>query len=414
MDEKWDVVIIGGGASGLIAGATSASLGAKTLILEKMPKCALKVGISGKGRANVTCDYPINEFVTHYNAGGKFLRSAFSHFFVQNTISLFDSLGVPCTVERGRRVFPKSGKAHDVRMALIRNSENHDVTISHNKTVEQIRFCNDCFKITSINSQYTSRSLILATGGASYPQTGSSGDGYEFAEKFGHNLIPIKPALIYLLCDGANFSSLDGLNLKNVYISLLRGDKKLDGAQGEAAFVKNGLGGAIPIQFSRKVKDVKADAVEIDLKPALDHSKLDSRLLRELSHSKKKIHRVMRSLLPAALIPEILHDTHIDPDKPSSQITKEERKKLRLFLKGWRLPIKGIGPLEEAIVTAGGVDLRQVNQKTLESKIVNNLFFSGEVLDIDGETGGFNLQAAFSTGYLAGKSAASVSVRRSQ
>lgn len=407
MIEKRDVIIIGAGASGLIAGAVSAKEQASTLILEKMPKCALKVGISGKGRANVTCDLPIQEFVTHYNAGGKFLRSAFSHFFVKDTVALFESLGVPCVTERGNRVFPKSGKAHDIRMALIRNARQNGCSIKVNEPVEKVRFSENLFRIKTQNSRYESRRLIIATGGASYPRTGSTGDGYLLAQKFGHSLIPIRPSLIYLKCEGCALDSLDNLNLINVYLSFLKGDKKVAGALGEATFSKYGLGGPIPLQYSRKVVDGETDSVEIDFKPALSHSQVDKRILRELSDPKKKMKQVLRSLLPAALIPIILEHTQSDPEKEASQITRGERKKIRLFLKGWRLSLTGVGPFEEAIVTAGGVDLRQIDKKTLESKIIKGLLFCGEILDIDGETGGFNLQAAFSTGYLAGLSASS-------
>jgi len=405
--SKKQLIIIGGGASGLIAAHAAAKAGADVIVLEKMTKCALKVGISGKGRANITNDIPVHEFTSKYPAGGKFLRSSFSRFFVADTIDMFDKLGVPCTVGQGNRVFPESEKAHDVRTALVKLAKKSGATIYDQALVKSVKFSDGLFHIKTDGWDFDCEKLIIATGGLSYPQTGSSGDGLSFAKNLGHTVIDCRPALVYLKVAGNEFSSFAGRTLKNIEFAIKSGEKDLDRKRGELVFEKEGIGGAIPISMARLVADSKADAAEIDFKPALSHKKLDARLLREFQSHTRPISATLKTLLPEWIVAEFLFAVGIDGSTPSSQISKEQRKKIRLKLKGWRFKIEGPGPIERGIVTAGGVDLRQINKKTLESKLIPGLYFCGEVLDIDGVTGGFNLQAAFSTGFVAGTFAAS-------
>jgi predicted Rossmann fold flavoprotein len=407
------LIVIGAGASGLIAAGRAAQCGADVVILEKMPRPARKLMITGKGRCNLTNIAEIHEFVHHFGTNGKFLHRAFGAFFSGDLLSLLDDLGVETLTERGGRVFPKSNSAREIVDALTRWVKQLGVGIHTTSPVKAIKVGNS--KIESVivagGKEYACEALIIATGGASYPATGSSGDGYKFAESVGHRINPIHPALVPLEVSGEICGRLQGLSLKNVNLTLLVNDKKVREEFGEMLFTHYGLSGPIVLTVSgmavRAIAAGKSVRVSIDLKPALDDKILDTRLLREFSeHSKKQFSSVLRTLMPLKMIPVCAELTGIPEDMRVSQISGTERKALRNWLKGFALEISGYRPFEEAIITSGGVDVREVNPGTMESKIIKNLYFAGEVLDIDADTGGYNLQAAFSTGWLAGTSAA--------
>jgi predicted Rossmann fold flavoprotein len=407
------LIVIGAGASGLIAAGRAAQCGADVVILEKMQRPARKLMITGKGRCNLTNIAEIHEFVSHFGTNGKFLHRAFGAFFSSDLLSLLDDLGVETVTERGGRVFPKSNSARDVVNALTRWIKQLGVEIHVSSSVKSLKVSNSKIEgaIVKGGKEYSCDTLIIATGGASYPATGSSGDGYKLAESVGHRIFPIHPALVPLDVSGEICERLQGLSLKNVNLTLLVNGKKEREEFGEMLFTHFGLSGPIVLTVSgtavRAIAAGKSVRVSIDLKPALDDKKLDARLLREFSeHSKKQFSSVLRTLLPSKMIPICAELAGIPEDRKVSRISGVERKTLRNWLKGFELEISGYRPFEEAIITSGGVDVREVNPGTMESKIVKSLYFAGEVLDIDADTGGYNLQAAFSTGWLAGTSAA--------
>jgi predicted Rossmann fold flavoprotein len=412
------VIVIGGGASGLIAAGEAAKSGAKVFILEKMRQVGRKILISGKGRCNITNTLKTSELIKRFGKNGKFLRQSLARFSQIDVIQFFGDIGVETKEERGGRVFPVSDSAKEVVDALVHWNRTQGVEIITGAKVENLIIEND--KITGVEfSQdemrqtkvYKADSVIVATGGLSYAATGSSGDGYKFAKSAGHKLIPLRPSLVPLLTAGRIAQELQGLSLKNVNASLWIDDKKVDEEFGEMLFTHFGLSGPIILTLSRKAvefveNNVKVE-ISIDLKPALDYQKLDQRLLRDLSElSRKQFKTLLQGLLPTKLIPVCSYLLKIEPESECNQITQSERKALKLWLKDFRFKITGHRSFKEAIVTAGGVDLKDINPKTQESKLVEGLFFAGEVLDLDGDTGGFNLQAAFSTGLVAGKSAA--------
>jgi len=415
---KRKVIIIGGGASGLIAAGQAAKAGADVLVLEKMPRPGRKLRITGKGRCNLTNEKPLPEFISHFGRNGKFLIPAFSGFFTSELKSFFRSIGVPTVTERGDRVFPASDKAEDVVEALIRWVNNLGVTIKNNSSVKcllvengQIIGARLAGEKSSAYQDFKAKAVIIATGGASYPATGSSGDGYKLAEAVGHTMIPIRPALVPLETAGDIAPRLQGLSLRNVNAKLYIEGKKKAEEFGEMVFTHFGLSGPIILTLSKHAVDAlrqeKKCAISIDLKPALDDVKLDARLLRDIQeHGNKKFSSMLKGLLPQNLIPVCVDITRVLSDTPVNQLTSVERKTLKTWLKDFRLEINSYRSFNEAIITAGGVSTREVDPRTMESKIIKGLYLAGEVLDIDADTGGYNLQAAFSTGWLAGQSAA--------
>jgi len=407
------VIVVGGGAAGLMAAGQAAELGAETLLLEKMNRPGRKLRIAGKGRCNLTNVVPLSEFITHFGPNGRFLRQAFSRFFTSELVAFFEELGVRTVAERGGRVFPVSGQAQDVVDALVRWVGERGVTLRTRSPVERLLV--EGGRVVGVQVSrgrvYRADAVIVATGGASYPATGSTGDGYRLAESVGHTIVPIRPALVPLETAGDIAPRLQGLSLRNVTVRVWVDGKKQAEAFGEMLFTHFGLSGPIILSLSRQVVDALRLAqrviLSIDLKPALDERKLDARLLRDLdAHGKQQFRTFLKGLLPRKLIPVCIDLTGIRPDKAGHQITAQERKRLRMWLKDFRLEVTGYRPFTEAIITAGGVDTREVNPRTMASRLVEGLYFAGEVLDVDADTGGYNLQAAFSTGWVAGRSAA--------
>ena len=407
------VIVVGAGAAGLMAAGRAAEAGAETLLLEKMRRPGRKLEITGAGRCNLTNVSPLAEFIEHFEPNGRFLRQAFSQFFASEQVDFFSERGLATVTERGGRVFPASGRAQDVVETLCRWVAERGVTVGTLSPVRRLLV--DGHRVVGValprGRVHRADAVVLATGGASYPATGSTGDGYELARSVGHKVVPIRPALVPLETAGRTARDLQGLSLKNVTLSARMDGKKQAQAFGEMLFTHFGLSGPIVLALSRKVVDAlragEKVTVSIDLKPALDERQLEARLLRDLTaHGRQKFGTLLKGLLPRKLIPVCAESTGISPDKLAHQVTAPERKRLRVWLKDFRLDVAGHRPFEEAIITAGGVDTREVDPRTMASRLVDGLYLTGEVLDIDGDTGGYNLQAAFSTGWVAGRCAA--------
>jgi predicted Rossmann fold flavoprotein len=402
--EQWDVIIIGGGAAGLIAAGSASRGGAKVLVLEKTHRVGRKLSITGKGRCNVTTALPVEQAVDHYPSGGPFLQSAFSRFFAGDIIDLLERRDVPCVTERGQRVFPKSGKAGDVVNALYRYARSDGAAVRTKATVSDIETHPVGFLLTVSGKAMLAQRVIIATGGKSYPKTGSTGDGYRWAQRLGHSLTPPRPTLVPLMI--APLPVPVDVLLRNVGVTLLDGKKKVAEGFGEAQLDTKTLSGAIPLDLSRDIMDRAKPVFSIDFKPALDEEKLDARLRRDLElDGKRPLRHVLSGLLPKAAIPLFVALLGLDAEKRCAEVNKKTRTALRQMLKDFRLPVTATRGYDEALVTAGGVPLDEVDPRTLESKIAPKLYFCGEVLDIDAKTGGFNLQAAFSTGFVAGQAA---------
>lgn len=415
--KETDLIIIGGGPAGLMAAVQAATAGTKTLLLEKMHRPGRKLGITGKGRCNLTNTAPINEFIQHFGKNGRFLRQAFSRFFSQELLNFLKSQGVATVTERGGRVFPESSEAREIVDALENWARKNRASLLPHHRVMEILVCENQVtgvrteKVSGKSEEIRSQAVILACGGASYPGTGSTGDGYELARKLGHKIIPVRPALVPLETAGTVASQLVKLTLRNVAVQLWIDGKKQTSAFGEMSFTAFGVSGPVILSLSKPAVNAlrlqKQVTISIDLKPALDHPKLDARLLRDLTeHSNQPFRTILKGLLPVQLIPVCLEFTEIPAEKPGNQITAAERKRLRLWLKDFHLAITGHRPMAEALVTAGGIRLSEIDPRTMMSRKINGLFFAGEVLDLDADTGGYNLQAAFSTGWLAGTAAA--------
>ena len=407
------VIVVGAGAAGLMAAGQAAEAGARVLLLEKMECPGRKLRIAGKGRCNLTNVAPLEDFLAHFGPNGCFLRQAFARFFTPDLVAFFEGLGVRTVTERGGRVFPASGQAQDVVDALVRWVRRCGVTLHTRSPV--VRLLTEGKRVIGVRvadgRTYPSDAVIVATGGASYPATGSTGDGYRLAEAVGHTIVPIRPALVPLETAGDVAPRLQGLSLRNVTARLLVDGRERAAGFGEMLFTHFGVSGPIILALSRQAVDAlregKRVAIAIDLKPALDEQILDARLLRDLdTHGKRHFRTLLKGLLPAKLIPVCIDLVGIPPDKAAHQITAKERARLRTWLKDFRLEVSGHRPLAEAIVTAGGVALNEVDPRTMGSRLIEGLYFAGEVLDLDADTGGYNLQAAFSTGWVAGRSAA--------
>jgi predicted Rossmann fold flavoprotein len=412
--NDYDVVAVGAGAAGLIAAGRVAELGGKVLLLEKMERAGRKLLITGKGRCNITNDAPQSEFFDHIYPNSHFLKHAFATFFSGDIIRLLKQYGTETIVERGGRVFPASGKSADVVQALLRWVHTNHVEIRYGHQVERIITIGGevkgiLVKVGGKSVNITCRKIILCTGGCSYPATGSTGDGYRMAKKAGHIIETPHPALVPIETEGDLAQRLQGLSLKNVKAILWVSGKKLKEEFGEMLFTHFGLSGPIILSLSRFIVEELLNGhkveVSVDLKPALDEMKLDRRLLRDLDeHGKKKMENIFRMWLPSSLIPVFLNELEIDGQKEGHQLQAKERKKILMMMKDLRFRITGYRPFKEAIITAGGVVTNEINARTMESKLVKNLYFAGEVIDLDADTGGFNLQLAFSTAWLAAQS----------
>lgn len=410
------LVVIGGGAAGMMAAGRAGELGAQVLLYEKNKKLGRKLLITGKGRCNVTNSGDLDTFIQSYHGKGRFLYSAFNHFFRDDLISLLHRFGVELKVERGGRVFPVSDQATDIVQALIRYCQESNVQIKTEEVQEILTEKNRVKGLKTSRGFVECESLIIATGGKSYAATGSTGDGYKWAARFGHTVITPRPALVPLNIQESWVKELQGLALKNVEVTLLQGEKVLGNEFGELLFTHFGVSGPVILTLSHLVVEKRAQEglnLRINLKPALNEEKLEQRLQRDFQkYQRKQVQNALDDLLPQRLIPVVISLSSISPEKFVHQITKAERRNLVRTLRNLRMTVLGPRSLAEAIITAGGISLQEINSGTMESKIIKGLYFAGEVLDLDGFTGGFNLQAAFSTGYLAGESAAeSVALR---
>ena len=405
---KNNVIIIGGGAAGLIAGAESAKRGNRTIILEKNSRPARKVMITGKGRCNVTnACFEIDELIKNVVTNPRFMYSAFSSFMPYDTIALLEDYGVPTKIERGDRVFPESDKAVDVVDALVKNATDSGAEIIQG-TAKAFRF--DGERISAVllddGTELECDAVAVCTGGASYSKTGSTGDGYRLAKSVGHTVVEPKPSLVPLVCRNNFIPALQGLSLKNVAVRVLDGGREVYSDFGEMLFTHFGVSGPVVLSASSHMKEPekKDYKLVIDLKPALDEEKLDKRLQRDFAENNNKdFINSLSNLLPRKLIPVIVRLSGIEPSVKCNQITRAQRQSLVRLLKAFTVDVTGFRPIEEAIVTSGGVNVKEIEPKTMKSKIVPNLYFAGEVIDVDAYTGGFNLQIAFSTGFLCGK-----------
>lgn len=401
-------VIIGGGAAGLMAAAESAKAGNDAVIIEKMPKCARKLMITGKGRCNVTnACFDLNELISNVPKNPRFLYSAFSEFMPYDTIAFFEELGVKTKIERGNRVFPVSDKASDIVDALVKNAKKHGVTVI-NSQAKSFEMNNGRIAavVLSNGEKIECSSAAICTGGKSYPSTGSTGDGYILARSVGHNITKISPSLVPLVCSNNFIPRLQGLSLKNISVRLYQREKLLYSDFGEMLFTHFGVSGPVVLSASSHIRSIEKGGLRlvIDLKPALDCSALDKRILRDFSQELNKAFiNSLSALLPKKLIPVIVDLSGIEPSKKVNAITKEERRRLVELIKNFSVDISDFYDIEAAVVTSGGVDVKEINPKTMQSKLVDNLYFAGEVIDVDAYTGGFNLQIAFSTGVLCGR-----------
>ena len=410
--DKYDVIVVGAGPAGLLAAGRAAELGSRVVLLEKMRQPGRKLLITGKGRCNITNDANIGEFVKHVFPDGRFLRNAFSQFYSADIIALLAKYGVESTLERGGRYFPASNQSSDVLKALMAWNSDCGVEVKCGQKVEGLHIENDVIAGVKVNGVLLAApKVILATGGKSYPATGSNGEGYELARRAGHTIVRPRPALVPVETMGGIAQKLQGLNLKNVKASVWSGGRKLGDQFGEMLFTHFGLSGPIILTLSRIVVDELHEGKEveilIDMKPALDDEKLDLRLQRDLNdNGRKKLANIFKLWLPASMVDVYLELLQFDSEKECSQVSSKERKKIRHLLKNLPFKVSHHRSFKEAIITAGGVSVKEITPKTMESKLKRGLYFAGEMLDVDAETGGYNLQIAYSTGWLAGQSAA--------
>lgn len=404
------VVVIGAGAAGLMAAGKAAERGLDVTLIEKNDRVGKKILISGKGRCNITNAADINEFIENIPGNGNFLYSAFYNFSNEDLIRFFNKYGLKTKVERGGRVFPQSDRSKDVVDALGKYINKYNVKLLLNAPVHSIQADNGKVRSVILKDGRTidCDSIILATGGLSYPNTGSTGDGYKMAKSLGHTIRELRPSLVPLVTEEPWVKELQGLSLRNISISVLNNDgEKIYSDFGELLFTHFGVSGPVILSCSRHLIKYNYSGVRliIDLKPALSERKLYERVHRDFDKfSRKQYKNSLNELLPQKLIPVIIELSGIPPDKFVNQISREERKNLVHLMKSLTLKITGSRPIEEAIITAGGVSTNEINPSTMESKIVRGLFFAGEIIDVDGYTGGYNLTIAFSTGYLAGAS----------
>ena len=403
------VVVIGGGAAGLMAAVIAGREGAKVTILEKMNYVGKKMGITGKGRCNITNACDMSDFIKNTPGNGKFLYGAYERFTNEDLLQLLHDAGLETKVERGGRVFPASDSALDVRNTFMKLMKHYVVDVHLEEPVKKILVDDDTVTgVVTDKETYHADAVVIATGGKSYPATGSTGDGYILAAQVGHKITDIRPSLVPIVTEESWVKDLMGLSLRNVELSVVAKNKVQAKMFGEMMFTHFGITGPIVLSLSHTVgklmrkKNIGTIGLDINLKPALSPETLDKRLQKDFDlYSKKQLINGMKDLLPSRLIPLIIELAGIDPQKPINQISKEERQQIGYMLQHMPLTVKGLRPVEEAIVTAGGISLKEFNPKTMESKLVKGLYGAGEVWDIDAFTGGYNLQAAFSTGYVA-------------
>lgn len=402
---RFDVIIIGGGASGSMAGITSARLGKKVAILEKNGFIGKKLNITGKGRCNVTNNCDIQQLMQNIPRNPKFLYSAFSMLSPKDVMDFFESINVPLKTERGNRVFPISDKATDVSKALEKELKRLGVKILEENATELLVQDGVCTGVKTNKNTYLADSVLIATGGKSYTGTGSTGDGYKFAQEVGHTVTKLVPSLVPIVAEEKYCSDMMGLSLKNVRLNLMDNDKCIYSELGEMLFTHFGVSGPLVLSASSHISKMQQNRykIYIDLKPALSVDTLDKRIQRDFSENiNKSFINSLNKLLPNKIIPVVAKLSGIKFDTKVNQITREQRLHLIDIIKNFPITIKDFRPLNEAIITSGGISVKEINPKTMQSKLVKGLFFSGEVIDVDAYTGGFNLQIAFSTGYVAG------------
>lgn len=413
------VIVIGGGPSGMMAAITAAESGNKVILLEKMERLGRKLLITGKGRCNITSSLPIDDFIQNTPGNGHFLYSCFKNYNNQDIIRFLKSQGLEVKEERGNRIFPVTDKSLDVLECFKKRLKELNVEIVYNTKVTEIIPKNEkgILQVKTVdNKLFEAEKVVLATGGKSYPLTGSTGDGYKIAQKLGHTVTPIRPSLVPLECyDKKMCKDLQGLSLRNVRIEIknIENNKVIYEDFGEMLFTHFGVSGPTILSGSahlvryKNIEELlksKKIILKIDFKPALSEEKLDERILRDFSEFKnKQFKNSLEKLLPQKLIPIIIEKSKINPDKKVNEITKQERKNIVKLLKNFEISISAFGPIDEAIITSGGINIKEINPKTMESKLVPGLYFAGEIIDVDAYTGGFNLQIAYSTGFTAGK-----------
>ncbi|MGE0076262.1 MAG: NAD(P)/FAD-dependent oxidoreductase [Bacteroidales bacterium] len=411
LDKSYDIVIIGAGPAGLIAAGRASMLGASVAIFEKMEKPARKLRITGKGRCNITNMRPFNEFIQEITPNPRFLNKAFGAFFNKHIVELIENMGVKTVTERGQRVFPVSGKAWDVADAIVKWAKKQGVEIFNHSLVSGIITEGNSVKGIRLenNNTVACNAVIIATGGKSYPATGSTGDGYKFAEQLGHSIVNLRPSLTGLETQ-PSFPQLNKLNLRNVNTSLYIDGHRSSEEFGEVEFTEYGLDGPCILRLSLQAIDAFRSgnkvSISIDLKPALSHDKLRNRIERDSSKSANyTVGMLFKELLPSQLVSVFLRHLKLSSLKLAKELTSEEKDRLINMLKDFAFQMKGHRDWNEAIITAGGINLKEIDSKTMASKLVDGLYFAGEIIDITGNTGGYNLQIAFSTGWLAGQSA---------
>ena len=411
--EKFNTLIIGGGAAGLMAAVRSASLGRKVAIAEKNHSVGEKVLISGRGRCNFTNAEPdINTFISKYGDNGKFLYSAFNKFSPADTVKFFNKIGVESVEERGKRIFPAAGGSQRVLDALIMQCKKFNVKIMRSTPVKALKVKNSRVQyVITDNDEYTADKYIIATGGKSYPKTGSTGDGYDFARQAGHTVTKLFPALVSVRTKETWVKLASGCNLRNVRLNVILDNKKIDERFGEMEFTNFGLSGPIVMDLSSHVPDWmdgnRAVEFSLDLKPTLTHEILIERIKRDIKkfEGQRRFFGLVRSLVPAGMVKLILELSDVPHDKPVEYISDEEISELADLLKDIRMNVNGLWSFNNAVITRGGVKLDEIDPTTMKSKICENLYFAGEILDLNGPSGGFNLQICWSTGYVAGSEA---------
>lgn len=408
---SYDIAVIGGGPSGMFAAGFAASKGKKVVLIEKKERLGKKILITGKGRCNITnAETDMRKFAGVFGKNGKFLLSAFRKFGPAETVNFFNERGVKTKTERGNRIFPVSDDAESVLNMLVRFLNESGVNILTNSSIKKFILKDGMIEgIILTDKIILSKKTIVCTGGFSYPATGSTGDGYEWAMEFGHTVMKPKPSLTPLITDEKWVGDLQGLELENVGVSVFQNGKKHDDRFGDVKFANDGLSGPTIIDMSKFIGELLMNGnveIIIDLKPALDYNKLDLRILRDFDENKNRTYKnSLDGLLPKKIIPVIIELSGIDPDKKVNGITREERKKLLHALKEFKVTVTGLYGFDRAIITAGGICLDEIDGRTMKSKIIGNLYFAGEILDLDAPTGGYNLQECWSTGYVAGISA---------
>ncbi len=406
------IVVIGGGAAGMMAAITAARAGGGVTLLEPNERLGKKLNITGKGRCNVTNESACDELIAHVPRNGKFLYSAFSRWDGRDTMAFFESLGVPLKVERGKRVYPASDRSFDISAALERELRRLDVRLVRDRAEALIIKDGRAAGVKGERERYGADAVIVATGGVSYPATGSTGDGYRFAKQAGHTIVSPRASLVPLVSGDPDCAAMQGLSLRNVTLTVKNKKNKVIFEElGELLFTHFGVSGPLVLSASAHMRDFEKDSyrLSIDLKPALDEKKLDERLLRDLAErSNQDFDNLLGGLVPKSMIPVLVRRTGIPADTKAHSVTKEQRRRLLETLKAFEITVTGPRGVEEAIVTSGGVKVGEVDPGTMASKLLPGLYFAGEILDVDAYTGGFNLQVAWATGKAAGESAAAL------